>query len=123
MINRAYAVLILILMIAVSAHAQSEVEPSSNGNSNVILERSEGSDNYLLSEMELEEELWELDSDLTCLELSWVDVDLLYDILLELCLDLEVADEDMYEIFPDLWELDYELYMFWEGDWYYWEEE
>lgn len=123
MMNRAYAVLILILMIAVSAHAQSEVEPSSNGNSDVILERSEGSDNYLLSEMELEEELWELDSDLTCLELSWVDVDLLYDILLELCLDLEVADEDMYEIFPDLWEPDYEFYPFWEGDWYYWEEE
>jgi hypothetical protein len=119
MMSKLYGVLILILMIPMSVHAQSEVEPSSNENSDVILEQSEGSDDYLLSEMELEEELWEMDSDPTYLELLWVDVDVLCDILLEFYLDLEVTDEYIYETFPDLWEPDYELYLFWEDDWWY----
>jgi len=115
MINRAcigvlYITPLLILMISVSAYAQNEAELSSNG---------DDYDNHLVPEMELEEELWELDSDLTDLELLWADVDLLCDILLEICLELEVTDEGMYDIFPDLWEPDYEFYLFWEDDWYY----
>ncbi len=110
--NRAYTVLVLILMIPISAHAQSEAESLSNG---------DASEDYLL--MWPEADLWELDFDVTYSEPSWADADALYDVLLELCFDLEVTDEEMYEIFPELRELDYELYLFWEDDWYYWEEE
>ena len=105
----AYAVLILVLMIPISVYAQNEIEPSLNGSN---------SDYYLLPGIESGGELWELDSDPLFLELSWIDMDTLCDILLELCLDLEVTDEDMYDIFPDLWEVDYEYYLLWEDDWY-----
>jgi hypothetical protein len=115
--NRVYVALVLILMIPISAHAQNEAEPPSSG---------DGSDYYLLPEMELEWELWDMsfdysiglfDPDLIYLESSWMDMDVLYDILLELCLDLEVTDEEMYGLFPDVWVLDYEFDVFWEYDW------
>jgi len=111
--NRVCVALVLIMMIPISVHARSEVEPSSNG---------DDPDDYLLPEMELEEEPWEVDSDPTYSELLCPDVDLLFDILLEFCLDIEVTDEEIREIF-DPWEPDYEPYLFWEDDWYYWEEE
>lgn len=110
MMDRAYALLILILMISVSAYAQNEVDSAANG---------KDCDNRLVSEVELDEELWELDSDLEYFGLLWADVDLLCYILLELCIELEVTDEGICDIFPDLWEPDYEFYLLWEDDWYY----
>ena len=100
MINRASAALILILMISISAYAQDEAEPLLN---------SDDSCDYLLLETESKEECWELDFDLTFSESLWIDTDEWCDILLGICIDLEVTDEEIYEIMPELWE----------DDWYY----
>jgi hypothetical protein len=104
--NRACLALVLVLMIPISARAQNEAETSPSG---YCL------DYYLPLEIELEEEL---DFDLPSLECFWMDMDLLCDILLQVCLDLEMTDEDMYEMLPELWEPDYETHLFWEDDWY-----
>ncbi len=93
MMSRASAALILILMISISAYAQDE----------------DDSYDYLLLETELKEECWELDFDLTFSESLWMDADEWCDILLGICIDLEVTDEEIYEIMPELWE----------DDWYY----
>ncbi len=98
---RAYVVLMLILTISIFAYAQDEMELPANGND---------VDDYLFSEGV---ELWEQDLDWE----FYIDLDVFCDILLDTCLDLELADEDMYEIFPDLWEPDYEFYPFWEDEW------
>jgi hypothetical protein len=103
MMSRIYAVLVLMMVISISAYAQSEIEPPTNGDS---------FDDYLASEMELEEELWEFNSDFLFLESYWMDI--VCDLLLDFCLDPEVTDEEIYGIFPDVWEPDYELYLFWE---------
>ncbi len=96
MMSRASAALILILMISISAYAQDEAEPLLNGDDSCA---------YLLLETESKEECWELDFDLT----FWIDADEWCDILLGICIDLEVTDEEIYEIMPELWE----------DDWYY----
>lgn len=103
--SRAYIVLLLILLIPASAHALKESESLSSEN---------GSDYCLLFGADLEGGLWDSDLELLCL-----DMDALYDLLLESCLELEITDEEIYEILPDLWELDYEPYLFWEDNWYY----
>ena len=79
--NRAYTALILILMIPISAHAQDEAETLPNG---------DASEDYLLSEMWPEADLWELDFDLTYWESLWADADALYDLLLELCYNVQI---------------------------------
>ena len=111
--NRVYTVLILILMIPMSAYAEGEAEPSLN---------EDNSDDYLLSDIGLVENWWEPDLDLTSLESPWIDVSTLCDILLEFCLDMGVADEEICETL-DLWEPDYEPYLFYEDDWYYYIDE
>ena len=63
------------------------------------------------------EEFWELESDPYLSEPCWTDIDVLCDILLEICLDLEILDEDVYDMFPELWEPDYEIYPFWNDEW------
>ncbi len=96
-----YVMVALASMIPISAYSQSVAEPAPND------------DNCLLSEAEL----WDVDSDFADLDLLWTDADLLCDMFLELCLYLDLADEDIYDIFPELWEPDYEFYLFWENDW------
>ncbi len=94
-----YAVLALILMLPIFAYAQEDIELPANGDM----------DDYLLSE---EIELWEQDLEWDfCIDLEF------YDILLEIFLDLEIVDEDIYEIFPDMWEPEYEPYPLWEDEW------
>ncbi len=102
--NKAYITLILILVIAASAQAQDETW--SNG---------DDPDYYLIPDVLLEEELWELESDLLLFEPFWADMIELCDILLELELDQEIMDEYMYGLFPEPWELDCEL--FWYEEW------
>jgi len=111
--NRVYVVLILILMIPTFAYAGGEAEPSLN---------EDNSDDYLLSDIGLVENWCEPDLDLTSLDSSWMDVSILYDMLLEFFLDMEVTDEEICEILEP-WESDYEPYLFYEDDWYYYIDE
>jgi hypothetical protein len=108
--NEVYAALILILVVCIPASAQDEMAPLSD---------EDDLDYYLLREIGFPGELWELDSDLF-LEETWVEQTAwcdICDILLWLFLELEVTDEETEEIFPDLWELDYEFYPLWEEEW------
>ncbi len=107
--NRAYIALVLILMIPIWADAQDAAEVPSN---------VDNADVYLPSDVDLEAELWET-IDLDYSEL-WSDMDWLCEILLELCLELEVEDEDIDEMFSDQWLPDYEFYPLWEDEWLYW---
>lgn len=100
--KRVYAALALILMIPALAYAQDLGIPLPDENN---------ADDYLLLDVVLEVELWEEDFEL-CL-----DMDVFCDILLELCLNFEVTDEEMYEIFPELWEPYDVIYPFWEDEW------
>lgn len=102
--NKAYITLILILVIPVCAQAQDETWSN-----------EDDFDYYLTSEIWLEEELWELESDPLLFELFWADMIELCDFFLELALDQEITDEYMYGLFPEPWELDCEL--FWYEEW------
>ena len=106
--SRTYVALALILMISISSHAW-------NNENNL--------NDYFLSEVEFEEDLWVPDYDFTSellwSESSWIDMDILCELLLELCSDLEIPRKEVYEIFPDLWEPDYGPYLFCEDDLYY----
>ena len=106
MICRACVILILILLIPICASAQDEVELSLD-------------EDYLLWNIDLWEEYWESDFDDPCMELCCSDMDVLDSILLDVCLDLGVSDDDMFEMFPELYEQDYEFYLLWEDDFSY----
>jgi hypothetical protein len=81
------AVLILILIASASAHAQDQDEI------------------YLFSEF------WLTDDDpVADFDCDWLDRDILLAIIIELCLDLEVKEQEICEVFPDLWDQDYEIY-------------
>jgi hypothetical protein len=114
MIGRICTTLALILIISLPVYAQDEAEPEINGDDFF---------NYLLLETELEEEPWITDFESDPFDSFWTEMDALFDILTEICIEMEVTDEEVYETFPDLWEPDYEPYLFWEDDWIYWEEE
>ncbi len=103
MISRTCVVLILILLTPIYASAQDEVELSLD-------------EDYLLWDVDLWEGYWESDSDVPCMELCYTDMDVLDSILLDVCLDLGVSDDDMYEMFPELYEPYYESYLLWEDD-------
>ncbi len=104
MMDKAYITVILILVIPVCAQAQDETWSN-----------EDDLDYYLIYGIWPEEELWELESDILLFEPFWEDIIELCDILLELDLDQEITDEEMYGLFPEPWELDYEL--FWYEEW------
>ena len=106
MISRICAILILILVTPMCVSAQDEVELSLD-------------EDYLLWDIGLWEEYWESDFDIPRIELCCADMDMLDSILLDVCLDMGVSDEDMYEMFPYLYEPDYEFYLLWEDDFGY----
>ena len=110
MVGKVYAVMMLILVVSISsANAQDEIYSLSD---------EYDLDYYLLPEIGLLGELRELEFGLS-LEESWTDQSIccgLCEMLLWLCLELEVTDEETDEIFPGLWELDYEFYPLWEDD-------
>ncbi len=81
--GRIYAVLALILVIPIFAYAQDEA---------ALLENWDDLDYYLLSEEMPDWELWDQDSDWE----FYIDIDVFCDIFLDTCLDLELADEDIY---------------------------
>lgn len=103
MISRICMVLILILITPMYVSAQDEVELSLD-------------EDYLLWDISLWEEYWESDFDVPCMELCCTDMNVLDSILLDVCLDLGMSDEDMYEMFPELYEPCYEFYLLWEDD-------
>jgi hypothetical protein len=103
--KEAYAVLVLILAIQIPVYAQGEAE----------LWNGDDIDDYLFLDLIMGEELWEPDPEPSCWEFC-MDMDTFCDILLELCLDLEVEDEEVYEIFPELWEPDYGSDLYWEDE-------
>jgi len=102
--SKACITVILILMIPVCAQAQDETWSN-----------EDDLDYYLTPDIWLEEELWELESDPLLFEPFWEYMIELCDILLELDLDLEITDEEMYGVFPEPWELDCEF--FWYEEW------
>lgn len=103
MISRICMVLILILITPMYVSAQDEVELSLD-------------EDYLLWDISLWEGYWESDFDDPCIELCCTDMNVLDSILLDVCLDLGMSDEDMYEMFPELYEPCYEFYLLWEDD-------
>ena len=107
MVSKMRVALVLILMVPISAHATDGAEPLPNGHC----------DDPLLSGLWLEEGSWDLDSDPECLELLRMDWVVLYDMLVEICLELQMTNEEVNEIFIDPWEEDYGHYLFWEDDW------
>ena len=96
------AALILLLLISISVYAQDKEEAPADGNNCC---------DYLLLEVTIPEaDLW--DQDLSTMDLDW-----LFDFLLDFCLELEVVEEDVYDILPELWEPDYESFLIWEDEW------
>jgi len=97
------SILILILLTPVYAVAQDEAE-------SMLFE------DWLMLGIDLWEDFWETGFDLPCEELPCIDMESLDCVLLDVCLDLDISDKDIYEMFPELYEPDYEFYMFWEDD-------
>lgn len=107
MVSRMCVALVLILMVPISVHATDDAESLPGGNSGDLL----------LSDLWLEEDSWDLDSDPEYVELLWMDLAVLYDMLVEICLELQMTNEEICEMFIEPWETDYGPYLFWEGDW------
>jgi len=103
MTGKICVVLILILLAPVYAVAQDESE-------SMLFE------DWLMLGIGLWEDFWETGFDLPCTELLCIDMESLDCLLLDVCLDLDISDEDMFEMFPELYEPDYDFYMFWEDD-------
>ena len=99
--KKLYAALILILIIPISAYAQGEVAESTD----------ESSDDCLSCDIEEE-----MDTDIEISEIPSIDIGELCEILLMICLELELTEDEIYELIPDLWEADYEISMFGEND-------
>ena len=106
MIIRICVVLILLSLTPIFANAQDEIELAM-------------SEDYLLLDVDFWQEFWETDFDLPCQELCCGDIDALDNILLDVCLDLGVSDNDIFEMFPDMYEPDYEFFLLWEDDFDY----
>jgi hypothetical protein len=103
MTGKICAILMLILLTPVYAIAQDEADPA-------LFE------DWLMLGMEMWEDFWETDYDLSYTEMPCIDMESLDSVLLDVCLDLDISDEDMFEMFPELYEPDYEFYMLWEDD-------
>jgi hypothetical protein len=96
----------LILLTPICVNAQDEIE--------LVL-----SEDYLPLDIDFWQEFWETDFDLPCQELLYADIDALDNVLLDVCLDLGVSDDDIFEMFPDIYEPDYEFFPLWKDDFDY----
>jgi len=102
------AALILILLISVSVYAQDKEEASADGNNCC--------DCLFMEVMIADEDLWDQDLSTMAIEIP-IDIDWMFDFLLDSYLELDVVEEDVYEVLPELWEPDYELFLIWEDEW------
>lgn len=100
MTGKIFAILMISLLTPVCAIAQDEAEPT-------LFE------DWLTLGVEMWEEFWKTGFDLPYAE---IDMESLDSVLLDVCLGLDISDEDMLEMFPELYEPDYEFYMLWEDD-------
>ena len=106
MIIRICVILILILLTPICAKAHDEIALAL-------------AEDYLLLDVDFWQEFWETDFDLPCLESCCAEIDVVDGILLDVCLYLGVSDYDILEMFPDIYEPDYEFYLLWEDDFDY----
>ena len=96
-----YTVLFLALLAAASASANDESD----------VHWDDADYYYLAMDTYFPEELWFLETEGE----SSLNMSSFCDILLPICVDLRLTDDDLFNILPDIWELDCESCLLWEG--------